>query len=480
MKTIHKILFLSIFMLIALGTTENLYSQLNNCGCENKEVILSDGLYQIIIGNCVAEVSFQYLKCGDPANKTFTISINDIILRGCTGTPPSEEEVMKIAKVQLMLYTHFWKGNSQYLPDDYEVNVQAPNCFKFTVDDPYYVSTSTYSPTDNNCPNVVCGGCCSNTYTLDLVGGNSVYITDIERSASSDTFCNTTELCCENVCSETEIEEGDLAYYYRHNSCIEDNFDDARFFAGELDSYSMTYSSAILFKDNLNNTYDISPASILTKSSSSVSLDTKEKMSEFMMDLLHDRVSVFGVNPTDTMNIKMKSCWEYTTTSSGTISSTTPCQNSECCELKVTFTQMPFPNADKYIATVSNISSGTCSLPCFEVCNEIYNYINGQIVRNAKPVFEVENENNLHFSFNIYPNPSSGITNLEFNSEETGKIEINIVTLDGQIIAKRIFDKKGNSYKYELNTKSFTNGAYFIKLSLNGVSIISKKITILN
>ena len=93
-----KILCLSIFM---LSLSTSLYSEefvtdpnCNVTGCAPVSTTMTLSQY-VRVGNCTAQVFYEYWKCGTPPNEFYTYKITGINL-GCNGgTPPSEATVMK-------------------------------------------------------------------------------------------------------------------------------------------------------------------------------------------------------------------------------------------------------------------------------------------------------------------------------------------------------------------------------------------------
>jgi len=188
-------------------------------------------------------------------------------------------------------------------------------------------------------------------------------------------------------------------------------------------------------------------------------------MKDYIMDLINNRVSLFGVNANDQMILYINKCWENHD------GNAYPCV-TECCQFNINFTGI---NNDVIDIVYSNTGSVSCTSPCFEVCDRISD-LDNETVANAKAIFET-NENSIE-SLIITPNPTQGMTNIEFNSEETGKVEMHIVTMDGQTVAKRYFEKSEAFVNYQFNTNSFSNGTYFIKLVLNGKEKATSKIII--
>ena len=464
MKTIHKILLLSIFMLI---TNTNLYSNELTYSCDTclyKEVILSDGLYSMKIGNCNVEVEYEFWRCGQPPHSLPTVYIKGITVKDCSGTPPTEQEIMEIANVQIMLYTHYWSGNPNYLPDNYDVQVKSPACYKLNQNGNIYEGTTTFTLGIPNCIS-----CCSNTYTLDDVG-STVYVDNVINQSGTPESC-TLGTICNFACSPDMIEEGDVAYYYQYNSCLGTDGITSKVISDELTvnhSPKIEYNLSTLFKDNGNNSYEITPVFVFN---SNGSIDDSVKFAEMMKDVLKNRTTHYGVSASDTLYLKLKSCWQ--TMDYG--QATKPCDDAECCYLRVEF-QAPF--FDIPVVTTSRPSQ-TCTTPCFSVCEELYDSLNNKKFFNLKPIFDENNEKGK-VGLNIVPNPSSGLTNIELLTMVNGEVTIEILTTNGSKIATRKFTKSSDVGIYNLNTKTFANGVYFIKISMDGVNLTTKKLIIQN
>ncbi len=77
--------------------------------------------------------------------------------------------------------------------------------------------------------------------------------------------------------------------------------------------------------------------------------------------------------------------------------------------------------------------------------------------------------NNLIFDYSIMPNPTSDITTLNFNLLENAKAKVEIFNSIGKsisIIKDQVFSKGTNTVEFD--AKNFTDGAYFVKISIDG------------
>lgn len=76
----------------------------------------------------------------------------------------------------------------------------------------------------------------------------------------------------------------------------------------------------------------------------------------------------------------------------------------------------------------------------------------------------------------IYPNPSNGIFNVEFNGLNEGALEMNIVDIKGRLVLSEIFSAIDGSHIQEVNISESENGIYIVKVIGESGMIFSKRI----
>lgn len=86
-------------------------------------------------------------------------------------------------------------------------------------------------------------------------------------------------------------------------------------------------------------------------------------------------------------------------------------------------------------------------------------------------------ENNVLASINLYPNPSSANTNVEFDLTNTSDVNITLTDLTGKLISQPVNGEmtEGN-HKVAIDLTSLTAGVYLVEITVNGVSKIEKLI----
>ena len=79
-------------------------------------------------------------------------------------------------------------------------------------------------------------------------------------------------------------------------------------------------------------------------------------------------------------------------------------------------------------------------------------------------IIEVEKENDS-FKLKIFPNPTSGLFNINITGIET-KFQVEIFNMVGSSILKREYSEKTVS----INISNYPAGVYLLKVTINGVS----------
>jgi photosystem II stability/assembly factor-like uncharacterized protein len=77
-------------------------------------------------------------------------------------------------------------------------------------------------------------------------------------------------------------------------------------------------------------------------------------------------------------------------------------------------------------------------------------------------------------SINVYPVPSEGIIHLDFNLSEPANVGIEIYTLAGEKAGESISDFIDTGNSQTLDMSGFTNGTYYLKITIDKTSIMKK------
>ncbi len=100
---------------------------------------------------------------------------------------------------------------------------------------------------------------------------------------------------------------------------------------------------------------------------------------------------------------------------------------------------------------------------------------NGEIVNAETALLQTGIKSVNTIKTNIYPNPTSDILNVEFNTEGEG-YTVSIIDINGKVVLQEKLE--GNVKNMTISTKDLTKGNYFINISNNNQSI-TKKIVII-
>ena len=119
---------------------------------------------------------------------------------------------------------------------------------------------------------------------------------------------------------------------------------------------------------------------------------------------------------------------------------------------------------DKLTVDVDGLQQG--ELLRFKYKNSIID--NGLVFNGDMELRKLDLEFNLTDGILMYPNPTRGLSNIEFTLVESSDVILEICDVSGRVISSILtsYDGKG-SYSLELDLQSFDSGAYFVKLIVN-------------
>lgn len=80
----------------------------------------------------------------------------------------------------------------------------------------------------------------------------------------------------------------------------------------------------------------------------------------------------------------------------------------------------------------------------------------------SEPVLGVNNY--VFNNFKVYPNPSNGIFNVEFNSKNTSDVEINLYDIMGRNILRKVFKTTSSTFKERVVTHNISSGIYILQV----------------
>ena len=86
-------------------------------------------------------------------------------------------------------------------------------------------------------------------------------------------------------------------------------------------------------------------------------------------------------------------------------------------------------------------------------------------------------DNDTFKGFNLYPNPSNGNFNLQFNAESTGSVEIQLYDLTGRLVKELQFSNISLRFSESISFHNTAKGFYVLKIK-NGTKQTSRKLVI--
>ena len=119
---------------------------------------------------------------------------------------------------------------------------------------------------------------------------------------------------------------------------------------------------------------------------------------------------------------------------------------------------------DKLTVDVDGLQQG--ELLRFKYKNSVID--NGLVFNGDMELRKLNLEFNLTDGVMMYPNPTRGLSNIEFSLVESSDVIVEICDVSGRVISSSLtsYDSEG-SYSLELDLQSFDSGAYFVKLIVN-------------
>ena len=114
--------------------------------------------------------------------------------------------------------------------------------------------------------------------------------------------------------------------------------------------------------------------------------------------------------------------------------------------------------------SISNVSIGTNVIFYIKsVCHEESNFVSGWTAGSYVTTSAGRLVNNVHFDFDVYPNPTEGIVNVSLDSEVEQNITIRLVDPFGKEVFAKQFKVGFESSKLEFDISNYAKGVYFLQ-----------------
>jgi len=131
-------------------------------------------------------------------------------------------------------------------------------------------------------------------------------------------------------------------------------------------------------------------------------------------------------------------------------------------------------SGETYLLVVNNFSSkkgfllefsGNCTFSEDDKC---------QILNTSNTVFQQENTTTGLQLVNIYPNPTSSVLNVAMTSLSSEIVDIQIISISGQIVLDKTLLLNSGENAIELKTDNLINGVWFLKIKGKSSCVISR------
>lgn len=93
----------------------------------------------------------------------------------------------------------------------------------------------------------------------------------------------------------------------------------------------------------------------------------------------------------------------------------------------------------------------------------------------AEPLGFNENKNSFDKDVSFFPNPSTGLLNIQMNNSMYGDLFVNVFTSSGKQILKKCFEKTSPQFIEQIDLSNLQKGMYLIKVNLDS-QILTEKI----
>mgnify|MGYP003337753829 CR=1 FL=1 len=132
------------------------------------------------------------------------------------------------------------------------------------------------------------------------------------------------------------------------------------------------------------------------------------------------------------------------------------------------------PNGAPTLTDIANAC--TAMIQAFDHCRIFVGFTATSQGARVENLEAIENVNSL----TVYPNPSSGNTNISFIAAEGSHAKVDVYDMNGSIVTK-VLDgvvTEDGLYTTQVNCSSFARGIYLVRLTVDDVTTVSKLVVI--
>ena len=129
------------------------------------------------------------------------------------------------------------------------------------------------------------------------------------------------------------------------------------------------------------------------------------------------------------------------------------------------------PNDGSQVITVPDVDNTSTARVMVAGTDHLFYALNAEdiTIDENLSVDEVALEN-----FSVWPNPTTGIVNLEFITNGSSKVSVAIYDIRGRKVASQEFNNQGGTFKESFNYSSLNSGMYFMTVENGGRKVTTK------
>jgi hypothetical protein len=86
-------------------------------------------------------------------------------------------------------------------------------------------------------------------------------------------------------------------------------------------------------------------------------------------------------------------------------------------------------------------------------------------------------DNDTFEGFNLYPNPSDGNFNLQFDTRSSDRIELQLFDITGRLVRELLFTNVASRFSESISFENIVKGVYLLKIK-NGTNQTTRKLVI--
>jgi|GEM_PF-5024163 len=399
------------------------------------------------------KINYKYRECSDGNGgtyKEFKLESLELLSGTATGTT---ETLMRKALERLLwmspsLFTNCTGSNG------WNVTVVTDCCWKTNTssgDKREICSTST---------------CCKYTYNVRPTSDGGLEVNSTTASGGNCTLPNSCAAYsgCNNVCSYGQI-PSNTRITPDDNSCNPCNL-----------PFVPDSKNKVEFKENLkdvkayysyltcNDTLYVTVSEITSDTNL-----TKDIVKKALGKSI--RAALLANTGTTTIKLVIPSCWIKFTDKKAT----KPCSYTDCCTYY--YKVQIFGSSISVITSRFESSAVSCNDQCVLLCDEFYEYEAQDYLPKAKSN-SLDTEININDKLLVKPNPSTGLSTIEIESESMGRLTLKLLDLQGREVQKIDRFKSGKSLSLQLDGTNLAQGTYTLQLIIENQVIATTNLII--